>query len=182
MGPEDFDFDAFYRRAYPVTIAALRQMGFGLEEAADSASEAMIELLTSSKPVMSPAAWVMKVAFRDAARNAQRHKRGREIADLVARREPSLVQQPPPEPFDRVLLDLLGELTPVRRQVLVLDANGFHAFEIAGILGAKESTVRSHRRHARAQFSRLLAARCEEFTGEVDEYLITYLGRGGART
>ncbi|SDC73791.1 sigma-70 family RNA polymerase sigma factor [Actinokineospora iranica] len=167
----DAEFQDFFRHAFPKTVAVLRQMGFGLEESADSASEAMIALLTSTAEITSPLAWVVKIAIRDASRNAQRAVLGRQKAALAARRDRPKVSEIGSGQLDEVVLDLLMRLSPVRRQVIALYYQGFETYEIADILASKESTIRSHRRHAKIQLSGFVRELRAEVQGEFDEFL-----------
>jgi RNA polymerase sigma factor (sigma-70 family) len=147
-GPE---FDEFFRRDLVPLIAFLSKAGFEREDARDAASEAMACAFWEWKSVQQPRAWVRKVAFRIAARQAQRSRESR--LRMTERSRLILGNQQVDQMADvdqrlRVL-DLLDGLPPQQRVVMAWHLDGYSTSEIAEHMEIAVATVRSTLRHAR---------------------------------
>ena len=174
----DREFQNFFRLGYPKVVATLRQMGFEREQSADSASEAMIQLYASSKQVNNPLAWVMTVAFRDAARNIRRANTGLKKLIIEAGGKPESTRDDDVGLSEDNILDVLKMLTPAQRQVITLYYQEYKTSEIAQILGTDESTVRRHRLKVRARLQDLIENPRTDVSGEPDEFLSLLQSRG----
>lgn len=126
--------------------------------AADCVQEAFCELARLATSPPRPAAWLFRVVRHralNAARSAQRRSRHEQHA--AERRQ---VRRPCPDPSDEVaLIDLLHQLVPERRELVVLRIWGQLTFEeIAEVTSRSRSAVQREYVDALTQLRRLLEA------------------------
>ena len=155
--PEDAtdvkSFDDFFRTDFPHLVQFLIQVGFGREDAKDSAVEAMVAAYEHWRTLRNPKAYVRTAALHAAGKRARRDRErlGRSIQGgwLI----PDHIN-----PFamidDRLdarpqLLTLLALLPHQQRIVLAFHLDGFANTEIAEQLNMLAATVGSHLRHAK---------------------------------
>jgi RNA polymerase sigma-70 factor (ECF subfamily) len=123
------------------------------EVASDAVAEAFAQALRRGDAVRDPQAWVWRAAFRIAAGQlSERRESGR--AGLDAVRQPSTDTLP-----DEVvaLLDALGRLAAVDRQVVVLIlVGGLSAAEVGGVVDASAGAIRVRLHRARARLRETL--------------------------
>lgn len=123
-----------------------------LDDGADAAQEALIQVFRDLKSLREPAAlrgWVRRVAVREAVRHARRARREPPTAEpetrLPERCDPALA---------RDVRAVLTALAPEQRAILVLrDLEGLSEREAAEQLGVARGTVKSRLHRARAAFA-----------------------------
>ncbi|CCH35642.1 sigma-70 family RNA polymerase sigma factor [Actinosynnema sp. NPDC047251] len=167
----DEAFDEFFRADFARLIAFLVKLGYRPEDAEDAAGEAMAGLCAAWDRVEHPAAWVRLVAKRQALRFARRDVQ-RAVREVLARRADGPVDDQGPEVEDVLwLAEVLADLRPRERDVVVMSMEGFTSAEIAVHLAVTPATVRSHLRRARE--------RLRAHPGLAG--LVTGVGRGDSR-
>lgn len=146
-------FDAFFRREYTRLVFFVAACGY-TAYAEDASGDAMRELLRKWKTVDSPVAWTRVVAVRYAqqALKRDRERCGRE--DRYVQLVSPTVDRLPEAIYEwtranKEIFDWIESLPPRRRQIVALAFDGYGVKDIAALLAIKESTVRSHLRHAR---------------------------------
>jgi RNA polymerase sigma factor (sigma-70 family) len=155
-------FEEFFRADFPRLIGFLINIGYSKGVANDAATDAMAIAYREWPSLESPRAWVRKVARHRAEKLRKRDARGDQIILEMEATDLRLVADDDPERHwllseeDRWVAGALACLAPHRKCVMALHLDGFSTAEIARVMGIKESTVRSHLRHARAQLSRNL--------------------------
>lgn len=118
------------------------------EVASDAVAEAFAQVLRRGDEVRDPEPWVWRAAFRIARGEL---KERRKVVETVA--APSYEMEEPA----RDLVVALGALSERQRASVVLhDAAGFSAREVAKIVGSTEAAVRVHLMRARRRLQELL--------------------------
>ena len=118
------------------------------EVANDAVAEAFAQVLRRGDEVRDPERWIWRAAFRIAAGEL---KERRKVVDTVA--APSYEMEEPA----RDLVVALGALSERQRASVVLhDAAGFSAREVAKIVGSTEAAVRVHLVRGRRRLRDLL--------------------------
>jgi RNA polymerase sigma-70 factor, ECF subfamily len=118
------------------------------EVANDAVAEAFAQVLRRGDEVRDPERWIWRAAFRIAAGDLKERRR---IVETVA--PPSYEMEEPA----RDLVVALGTLSERQRAVVVLhDAAGFTAREVAKIVGSTEAAVRVHLMRGRRRLRDLL--------------------------
>ena len=118
------------------------------EVASDAVAEAFAQVLRRGEEVRDPERWVWRAAFRIAAGEL---KERRKIVGTVA--APAYEMEEPA----RDLVVALGALSERQRASVVLhDAAGYSAREVAKIVGSTEAAVRVHLMRARRRLQELL--------------------------
>lgn len=153
-----------YRRAaYAVALAVTRVH----EDAEDAAQEAFLVALDRLEDCRDPerfSAWLLTIV-RNRSRNLIRREQLREGEAM-----PFSVESPDPGPvlrlerseLRRTLMDAVGRLPGVQREVLLLhDLEGWKHREIAARLGIPAGTVRSHLHYARKRLRRTLSGQAQ---------------------
>lgn len=155
MGSDD-GFETFFRAEFPRLVLYLRLRGYELH-AADAAQEALAAAFRCWNSIEAPSAWArsaaLRIAQRQAVREAERIHRDRAYAERNAGQEPcdparavELTEE------HGVVLKKMEALPAMRRTVIALTIAGYTTGEIARELGIADATVRSHVRHARRAF------------------------------
>ena len=124
-------------------------LSFGNREiASDAVAEAFAQALRRGAEIRDVAAWVWRVAFRMASREAAAARRMTMLPDLVPYEMPeSLVD----------LVDALARLTPHQRTAIVLaEYGGYSHREIAQLIGSSTAAVAVHAHRARKRLRALL--------------------------
>ncbi|MEU1129670.1 sigma-70 family RNA polymerase sigma factor [Streptomyces sp. NPDC005900] len=149
------DFDTFYRRTYPRTLARALMEWRDLGEAEDAVQDAYVALLRHWDKVRtynSPEAWVYLVMRRRQHRAFKRWSRRRELE----------IAPPPTARVEdtaevRAVLDAMPRLPPRQREVMVLYClEGMGQKEIAEALGISRGTVAASLHQARRRLARAL--------------------------
>ncbi|MFD8767125.1 RNA polymerase sigma factor [Streptomyces mirabilis] len=149
-------FVPFFSEQFPQLVAILMSKGYGREDSLDAAESAMTDACSRWGELRSPKAYALKIAVREAAKNASR---GREDIDRAIKGDWAR----PPQNTERVisriedeawLICLLSQLPEGQRNVMALWVDNVN--EIAQALEIKKATVRSHLRYARATLKKLL--------------------------
>jgi RNA polymerase sigma-70 factor (ECF subfamily) len=118
------------------------------EVANDAVAEAFAQVLRRGDEVRDPERWIWRAAFRIAAGEL---KERRKIVETVA--APAYEMDEPA----RDLVVALGALSERQRASVVLhDAAGYSAREVAKIVGSTEAAVRVHLMRARRRLQELL--------------------------
>jgi RNA polymerase sigma factor (sigma-70 family) len=155
-------FEEFFRADFLRLIGFLINLGYSVDVAEDAAADAMAIAYREWLSLESPRAWVRKAARHQAEKLRKGEVRGDQIILKIAAVDLRLVTDDDPErqwllsEEDKWVARALACLAPHRRWVMALHLDGFSTAEIARVTGTKESTVRSHLRHAREQLSRNL--------------------------
>jgi RNA polymerase sigma factor (sigma-70 family) len=155
-------FEEFFRADFLRLIGFLINLGYSEEMAKDAAAEAMAIAYREWPSLESPKAWVRKAARNQAEKLRKGEARGGQIILKIAAADLRLVADDDPErqwllsEEDRWVARALACLAPNRRCVMALHLDGLSTAEITRVTGIKESTVRSHLRHARQQLLRNL--------------------------
>jgi RNA polymerase sigma-70 factor, ECF subfamily len=161
-------FSVVYERFFELVWSSVRQLGVPMEAVDDVVQEVFVVIhsrLPSLQQVESLRSWVYSVTRRTVStyRRAQRSRNasGAHYAEVAGWLEPL-----PPTPLElteraarqRLLLELLGELEPSKREVFSLaEIEGFTAPEIAEALDIPVNTVYSRLRAARQAFELALS-------------------------
>lgn len=161
-------FAVIYERYFDLVWSAVRQLGVAKDAIDDVVQEVFVVIhskLSSLQQVESLRSWVYGVTRRTVStyRRAQRNRNasGAQYAEIADWLEPL-----PATPLDltelaarqRLLLALLAELDPQKREVFVLaEVEGFTAPEMAEALDIPLNTVYSRLRAARQAFELALA-------------------------
>lgn len=119
------------------------------EVANDAVAEAFAQVLRRGDEVRDPERWIWRAAFRIAAGDLKDRRRTVETAASIGSYE---MEEPA-----RDLVVALGALSERQRASLVLhDAAGFTAREVAKIVGSTEAAVRVHLMRGRRRLRELL--------------------------
>lgn len=148
---------AFLRPAYAVALSVLRRPAEAEELAQDALLVAFDKLDTCHDPRRF-AGWLLTIARRRAL-NASSSRAQREAgADTPARTAASSVRWPEQIGLRERLLQVLGKLSPLHCQVLLLcDLEGWSHAEVGAALGISELMSRQHLFNARRKLRELLA-------------------------
>ncbi|MFJ6394049.1 RNA polymerase sigma factor [Streptomyces sp. NPDC091972] len=147
--PQVEEFEEFFRAWFPRLVAIMVRRGYSLEDAKDSATDAMISLLQNWEKVSHKVAWVTLTANRLALRSAMRQSK---VSDLYRRADSG---ENVALSADQILLpaDLLKQireiLPPKQREIFYFSMEGYSSKEISELTGSSPATVRSQLRHAR---------------------------------
>jgi RNA polymerase sigma-70 factor (ECF subfamily) len=161
-------FDDFFRADFPRLVKFLIQMGYGWEDAKDSAAEAMLAACQTWATLRNPRAYVRTAAMHAAGKQARRDRER-----LVRSIKGGWLTPDHVDPIATIndhldagsqLLTLLDHLPHQQRVVLALHLDGFTNTEIADHLGMLAATVSSHLRHAKQRLRTVL--RLAETTGK----------------
>jgi RNA polymerase sigma-70 factor, ECF subfamily len=118
------------------------------EVASDAVAEAFAQVLRRGDEVRDPERWVWRAAFRIAA-GELKEQRKREVLGVAGSYE---MEEPA-----RDLVVALGSLSERQRASVILhDAAGYSAREVAKIVGSTEAAVRVHLMRARRRLQELL--------------------------
>lgn len=118
------------------------------EIASDAVAEAFAQVLGRGDEVRDPERWVWRAAFRIAAGELKERRRS-EVLGTVGSYE---MEEPA-----RDLVVALGALSERQRAAVVLhDAAGYRAREVAKIVGSSEAAVRVHLMRGRRRLRDLL--------------------------
>jgi len=119
------------------------------EVASDAVAEAFAQVLRRGDEVRDPERWIWRAAFRIAAGELKERRRTVETTAAVGSYE---MEEPA-----RDLVVALGALSERQRASVVLhDAAGYSAREVAKIVGSTEAAVRVHLVRARRRLQELL--------------------------
>jgi RNA polymerase sigma-70 factor (ECF subfamily) len=119
------------------------------EVASDAVAEAFAQVLRRGDEVRDPERWIWRAAFRIAAGEL---KERRSIVETTAAIGSYEIEEPA-----RDLVVALGALSERQRASVVLhDAAGFSAREVARIVGSTEAAVRVHLMRGRRRLRDLL--------------------------
>ena len=118
------------------------------EVASDAVAEAFAQVLRRGEGVKNPERWVWRAVFRIAS-GELKERRKRPVMETIGTYE---MEEPA-----RDLVVALSELSEKQRASVVLhDAAGYPAKEVARILGSTEAAVRVHVMRARRRLRELL--------------------------
>jgi RNA polymerase sigma-70 factor, ECF subfamily len=118
------------------------------EVASDAVAEAFAQVLRRGDEVRDPERWVWRAAFR-IARGELKERRKRSVMETIGSYE---MEEPA-----RDLLVALSQLSEKQRASVVLhDAAGYPAKEVARIVGSTEAAVRVHVMRGRRRLRELL--------------------------
>ena len=118
------------------------------EVASDAVAEAFAQVLRRGDAVDNPERWVWRAAFRIASGELKERMR-RPVSETIGTYE---MEEPA-----RDLLVALSELSEKQRASVVLhDAAGYRAKEVARIVGSTEAAVRVHLMRGRRRLRELL--------------------------
>ena len=118
------------------------------EVASDAVAEAFAQVLRRGEEVRDPERWVWRAAFR-IARGELKERRRRPVVEAMETHE---MEEPA-----RDLVVALGALSEKQRRAVVLhDAAGYPAKEVARIVGSTEAAVRVHLMRGRRRLRELL--------------------------
>jgi RNA polymerase sigma-70 factor (ECF subfamily) len=119
------------------------------EMASDAVAEAFAQVLRRGEEVRDPERWVWRAAFRIAAGELKDRRRTVETTTAIGSYE---MEEPA-----RDLVVALGSLSERQRASVILhDAAGYSAREVAKIIGSTEAAVRVHLMRARRRLQELL--------------------------
>ncbi|MET1012644.1 MAG: RNA polymerase sigma factor [Actinomycetota bacterium] len=119
------------------------------EVASDTVAEAFAQVLRRGEEVRDPERWVWRAAFRIAAGELKDRRRTVETTTAIGSYE---MEEPA-----RDLVVALGSLSERQRASVILhDAAGYSAREVAKIIGSTEAAVRVHLMRARRRLQELL--------------------------
>lgn len=152
------EFDEVFAREYPRVVALCRRVTGDVETGREVAQEAFIRAFVRWRRIGhydDPAAWVRKVAVREAIRQAKRRARGRELEGRATADEP--LRPPDAAPVD--IEALLANLTPQQRAAVTLVwLEDRTADDAAQALGCQPGTVRVHLHRARVALRGVIAS------------------------
>jgi RNA polymerase sigma-70 factor (ECF subfamily) len=118
------------------------------EVASDAVAEAFAQVLRRGEDVRDPERWVWRAAFRIAS-GELKERRKRPVVETIGAYE---MEEPA-----RDLVVALGTLSEKQRRAVVLhDAAGYPAGEVARIIGSTEAAVRVHLMRGRRRLRALL--------------------------
>ena len=118
------------------------------EVASDAVAEAFAQVLRRGEAVQDPERWVWRAAFRIAS-GELKERRKRLVAETIGTYE---MEEPA-----RDLVIALSQLSEKQRAAVVLhDAAGYRASEVARIVGSTEAAVRVHVMRGRRRLRDLL--------------------------
>jgi RNA polymerase sigma factor (sigma-70 family) len=152
-------FEETFRREYPAIVRAVAPIVHGVADAEAVTQEAFLKALVRWRRVGRydrPAAWIRRVAIRDAVRAAGRGRRDTSTPAAAT------------DPVDRVAEDTdlyraLAVLSPQQRAAVVLHhLADWPAAEVADALGCSEATVRVHLHRGRNALAGHLRVEVEE--------------------
>jgi RNA polymerase sigma-70 factor, ECF subfamily len=119
------------------------------EVASDAVAEAFAQVLRRGDEVRDPERWIWRAAFRIAAGELKERRRTVETTAAIVSYE---MEEPA-----RDLVVALGTLSERQRAAVVLhDAGGYPAREVARIVGSTEAAVRVHLMRGRRRLRELL--------------------------
>jgi RNA polymerase sigma-70 factor (ECF subfamily) len=119
------------------------------EVASDAVAEAFAQVLRRGDEVRDPERWIWRAAFRIAAGELKERRRTVETTAAIGSYE---MEEPA-----RDLVVALGALSERQRAAVILhDAAGFSAREVAKIVGSTEAAVRVHVMRGRRRLRALL--------------------------
>jgi RNA polymerase sigma-70 factor, ECF subfamily len=119
------------------------------EVASDAVAEAFAQVLRRGDEVRDPERWIWRAAFRIAAGDLKERRRTVETTTAIGSYE---MEEPA-----RDLVVALGALSERQRTAVVLhDAAGYPAREVARIVGSTEAAVRVHLLRGRRRLQDLL--------------------------
>lgn len=161
-------FAVVYERFFELVWSSVRQLGVPMEAVDDVVQEVFVVIharLPSLQQVESLRSWVYSVTRRTVStyRRAQRSRNASgahyaEVADWLEPLPPTPLELTERAARQRLLLELLGELEPSKREVFSLaEIEGFTAPEIAEALDIPVNTVYSRLRAARQAFELALS-------------------------
>jgi RNA polymerase sigma-70 factor, ECF subfamily len=153
-------FDEVYERYLPFVWRSLAALGvpeWRLEDAAQDVFVAVHAGLRGFEGRSRITTWLYGIARNVAHEHIRRRIRERREADELARVPAPPVETPEDEArateSRRILLEILAELEPEKREVLALvDIEQIPVKDVAEMIGAKENTVWSRLRLARREF------------------------------
>jgi RNA polymerase sigma factor (sigma-70 family) len=149
QNPDMSGFSEFYISNSNLLIRFLITLGASRSDAEDMAQEAMKAALLRWPTLTHPAAFVRTIAQRGLYRrweNDRRRARGEQEATGPVR--PHVAGFDFDDDSGR-LLAMVRRLPTTQREVMAWAVDGYSAGQIAAVMGLKQSTVRSHLRHAR---------------------------------
>ncbi|AGZ38567.1 RNA polymerase sigma factor [Actinoplanes friuliensis] len=147
-------FEDFYRAELRPLIWFAVRVGAARAETEDVAQEAMKAAWAGWARIENPRAYVRTAVLRVVRRTGYQVKRNQEAALRAA--GPPGVGAESFEAEARRVLDLLRALPEAQREVMALTMDGYDPLAISQITGRKDSTVRSHLRHARRNLTRAI--------------------------
>jgi RNA polymerase sigma-70 factor, ECF subfamily len=161
-------FAVVYERFFELVWSSVRQLGVPMEAVDDVVQEVFVVIhsrLPSLQQVESLRSWVYSVTRRTVStyRRAQRSRNASgahyaEVADWLEPLPPTPLELTERAARQRLLVELLGELEPSKREVFSLaEIEGFTAPEIAEALDIPVNTVYSRLRAARQAFELALS-------------------------
>jgi len=140
------DIEALYRKDGDRLWWAVLAWAGDSEVANDAVAEAYAQALRRGAELRDPAAWIWRVAFRQAAAELQRRRRTEPLAEGTYEM---------PEPAD--LFAALARLSDRQRAAVVLHHYaGYRLHEIAEILGTQKATVGVHLTRGRRRLREIL--------------------------
>lgn len=158
------EYEWVFRSAYPSVLRTSYVVLHDVGRAEEIAQDAFLKLYERWRGVVridNPQAWVRRVAFRAAIRDAQRTRK--RTGNLPYEPQPIVDQLP-----DLDLARAVHSLPPQQRAAVALFyLEDLPVRQVAELLGISEPTVKSHLHRARAKLAGLLSER-EEVSGDVD--------------
>lgn len=155
---DDAEFEALYRREYPVLVGQLTVVCRDATEAADCVQEAFVKAWHHRRRLVaegSPGGWVRTTAIHVAVSRSRRR-----VADLAAVRRWAARPVPPPPDLEAGQgLAALRRLPREQRQAL-----GLHYLldlpvaEVATLLGVPEGTVKARLHRGRQSLAVIMSA------------------------
>ncbi|MFM9693839.1 RNA polymerase sigma factor [Streptomyces europaeiscabiei] len=148
------EFNSFFRQEYRRLVLHLTAEGIDAQTAKDAVQEAMVQAYLNWKEILSPKAWVRKVALRTAWRTSYRNEMRRRKEEEDHHETPKKTESGSDEYAAAIeeqqeVLRTLLSLPSAQRHVMALLFDGYTTSEIAKEMGVSSATVRSHLRHAR---------------------------------
>jgi RNA polymerase sigma factor (sigma-70 family) len=160
-GPDDLtgsEVSDFFRDQYAVVVKFLVHVGAEFHEAEDVTQEAMIRLFRNWPRVENRHGWIRRVAVRifvSGRREATREAMHVLAAAADASHDGDARLDEPGE--IESVRSLLALLPPAQQKTMALVVDGLTVDEVAALLHARASTVRSNLRHARNRLKQSLS-------------------------
>jgi RNA polymerase sigma factor (sigma-70 family) len=159
------DFEDFVRAERSRLIRFLMNNNASVHEAEEAAQRALIEAWRKWETIMSPRAWVYRVALRELWKSATGTGVSREqlAADPPEKAyAPSAADTAEITEWEREVCAEIAQLPPQQRQVAILRYEGYSNREIADQLGVDDSAVRHNVLRAKARLQHLREKRQED--------------------
>jgi RNA polymerase sigma factor (sigma-70 family) len=159
------DFEDFVRAERSKLIRFLMNNHASVHEAEEAAQRALIEAWRKWETIISPHAWVHRVALREFWKSAPGTRTDRE--QLTAHppekaNVPSAADVAEITAWEREVCAEIAELPPQQRQVAILRYEGYSNREIADRLGVDASAVRHNVLRAKTRLRQLRENRQED--------------------